>query len=155
MSVTQDDGSELLMPLAQCEGILQVEATPPLLFTTSLFTPPEKPPPETQQPEVLSQGQRCLAPQAAGTKQAAVVSRSSREGCSILSSISVPDPRGLPGLLISRTLLVSKHHCRDVRVGPWVLRGQHSLGVMGRAPQTYGQCRGKELSRGDIKALSA
>lgn len=50
----------------------------------------------------------------AGSVQAGVFFGSSREGCSILSSILITDPRGLLGMFLSTTFPLSRHCCRDV-----------------------------------------
>lgn len=72
------------------------------------------PPPETHKPQRVQGWAAGPLPLFAGSVQAGVFFGSSREGCSILSSILITDPRGLLGMFLSRTLPLSRRCCRDV-----------------------------------------
>lgn len=72
------------------------------------------PPPETHKPQRVQGWAVGPLPLFAGSVQAGVFFGSSREGCSILSSILITDPRGLLGMFLSRTLPLSRRCCRDV-----------------------------------------
>lgn len=71
-------------------------------------------PPETHKPQRVQGWAVGPLPLFAGSVQAGVFFGSSREGCSILSSILITDPRGLLGMFLSRTLPLSRRCCRDV-----------------------------------------